>query len=152
MADLTANAPLRFLGEIYTEYFTLDTAADRHVYKGQPLMVDQDVDATGNVVQFVDAVVVAATDVFMGIAAEEKTVESGDAETTKVLAYVGPTIVGFKSAVFTAGADNGGEVYMSDSGTLSKTIGDNPRIGKLHGVWDGYAWVELSTPYICAGA
>lgn len=152
MADLTADAPLRFLGEVYTERFTIDTAASRTIYKGQPIIVDQSVDATGNVVQFVDAVVVDPTDVFVGIAAEGKSVVSGAAETTEIECYVAPTIVGFKSSVFTNGADLGKTVYMSDSGTLSITAADNPQIGKLHVVRDGYAFVELVSPQICAGA
>lgn len=152
MADLTSNAPLRFLGEATTEKFKIDTTAARTFYKGQPVIIDQDVDATGNVVQFVDAVVVAATDVFMGIAAEEKSVLINAAETTEVECYVEPTVIGFKSAVFTAGADYGKTVYMSDSGTLSVTAADNPQIGTLNLVADGYAYVQLRSPIICAGA
>jgi len=41
---------------------------------------------------------------------------------------------------------------MSDSATLSATAADNPQIGKLLRVSDGYAWVRLSSPTICAGA
>lgn len=152
MADLTANAPLRVLGEAFTEKHIVDTAAARTWYRGQPFIIDQDVDAVGNVVQFVDSVVVAATDVFMGIAAHGGSVLSGAPENTEVELYVGPTILGFKSAVFVDGADNGKTVYMSDSGTLSGTVADNPEIGKLHGVKDGYAWVELVSPKICSGA
>jgi hypothetical protein len=152
MADLTKDAAIKIMGEAVTERFVLDTAADRTVYKGQPMIVDQDVDATGNIVQFVDAVVVAATDVFVGIAAEGKSVESGDTEDTEIELYVEPTIVGFPSAVFTDGADLGKTVYMSDSATLSTTAGDNPQIGKLYKVEGGYAYVALVTPQICTGA
>ena len=154
MADLTKDADIRTLGEATTEKFIIDTAAARTIYKGQPLIVDQDVDATGPVVQFVDAVTVAATDVFKGIAAEGKSVALGDAETVMVEAYIEPTIVGFKSTVFTAGASDGKEVFMTDSGTLAgvASIADNPRIGKVHKVADGYCWVRLETPYICVGA
>lgn len=152
MADLTANAPIRVLGLEYTEKRTIDTAAARTIYRGQPMIIDQSVDATGNVVQFVDAVVVDPTDVFVGIAAHGASVASGAAETTELEMYVEPTIVGFKSAVFTDGADLGKTVYMSDSGTLSTTAADNPQIGKLHAVRDGYAFVQLSTPQVCAGA
>jgi hypothetical protein len=134
------------MGEIFTDERYIDTAAARTIYKGQPLIIDQDVDATGNAVQYVDSVVVAATDVFIGIAAEGKTVASGAAETTPIKMYVEPTIVGFKSAVFTDGADLGKTVYMSDSATLSTTA------GKLHAVRDGYAYVQLATPQICTGA
>jgi hypothetical protein len=97
---------------------------------------------------------VAATDVFLGIAREEKTIESGASETdvdSEIEVLVQPTIVGFKSSVFDH-ADLGKTVYMSDSGTLSETPADNPEIGKLHKVKDGYAYVRLSTPNVCDGA
>lgn len=152
MADLTSDAPIRILGEVTTQRYTLDTSVARTVYKGQPMIVDQSVDATGNVVQFVDAVVVVATDVFVGIAAEGKTVAAGAPETTEIECFVEPTIVGFKSSVFTDGADLGKTVYMSDSGTLSTTATANPQIGKLVKVQDGYAFVQLITPQICTGA
>ncbi len=152
MADLTKAAPLRILGEIYTEKRPIDTAAARTIYRGQPMIIDQSVDATGNLVQFVDAVVVATTDVFMGIANENKSVASGDPETTELEYIVAPTIVGFKSAVFTDGADLGKTVYMSDSGTLSTTATANPVIGTLYAVRDGYAYVKLVAPAICSGA
>lgn len=153
MADLTAAAPLRVVKAV-THKFVLDTAAARTVYKGQPLIVDQDVDATGNLVQFVDSVVVAATDVFMGIAAENKTVALGDPETLEksgIEVYTEGSIIGFKSAVFTNGANNGATVYMSDSGVLSTTAADNPMIGTLQWVEDGYAYVLLKVA-ICTGA
>jgi hypothetical protein len=41
---------------------------------------------------------------------------------------------------------------MSDSGTLSTAAADNPQIGKVHRVEDGYVYVRLSTPQICTGA
>ena len=152
MADLTAAAPLRVLGEAVTEQFALDTSAAQNVYKGQPLILTAT--DTVNPQGFVTATVVAATDVFGGIAAESKSVALGDAETIEksgIEAYVGPSIVGFKSTVFTD-ADLGKTVYMSDSGTLSTTAADNPQIGKLHRVLDGYAYVELTAPQICTGA
>lgn len=152
MADLVNDAPIRILGIAYTEKFTLDTSASRTLYKGQPVIVDQSVDATGNVVEFTDSVTVAATDVFVGIAAEGKSVVSGDSENTEIELYVEPSIIGFKSAVFTDGADLGKTVYMSDSGTLSVTAADNPQIGTLYKVRDGYAFVQIKSPVICAGA
>lgn len=152
MADLTQDAPIRILGEAKTERFTIDTAAARTFYKGQPAMVDQDVDATGNVVQFVDAVAVAITDVFVGIAAEGKSVLIGASESTEIECYVEPTIVGFKSTAFSANDDLGKSVLMSDSGTLSETTLENVRIGKVTAVRDGYVYVQLESPYICTGA
>jgi hypothetical protein len=155
MTDLSADATIRILGEAYTERFHVDSAAARTIYKGQPMIVDQDVDATGNIVQYVDSVTVAATDVFVGIAAEGHTTASGASETDQaswIEVYVQPTIVGFKSTVFTDGADLGATVYMSDSAVLSTTAADNPQIGKLHRVLDGFAYVRLVSPQVCTGA
>jgi len=151
MADLTANAPIRILGEEYTEEFVLDNSAAQTIYKGQPMIIDQSED-TVYLRGFVDATVVAATDIFCGIAAEGMTVLTTDTETNNRLKlWVWPTIVGFKSTVYTD-ADLGDTVYMSDSGTLSATAADNPMLGKLHRVLDGYAYVQLSTPTVCTGA
>jgi hypothetical protein len=152
MADLTANAPLRVLGEAFMEEWNLDNSAAQTVYKGSPMIIDQSAD-TLNLRAWVDATVVATTDVFVGIAAEgEIAVATTDLEADKkVKVYVWPTIVGFKSAVYT-NADVGKTIYMSDSGTLSSTASQNPQIGKLHRVLDGYAFVQLTTPQICAGA
>jgi len=152
MADLTAAAPLRLWpsGDPKSEKFVIDTSGAQTFYKGQPVIIDQSVD-TLYVRAWLDATVVATTDVFVGIAAENKAVASGDPENTEIELYVGPTIVGFKSAVFTE-ADLGKTVYMSDSGTLSTTASQNPQIGKLWRVQDGYAFVQLSAPQICAGA
>lgn len=152
MSNLQADAPLRFLGQSVSERFPVDTAYAVTIYKGQPMIIDQSSDAE-NAMPWVDARVVAPTDVCLGIAAEGKVIAAGDAESDKnvIEVYVGPTVVGFKSTVFT-NADLGKVVYMSDSGTLSETAADNPQLGKLAKVEDGYAYVELSTPQICAGA
>lgn len=152
MANLSADAPLRFLGETKSERFPVDTAYAVNIYKGQPMIIDQSSDSE-NAMPFVDARVVAPTDVCLGIAAEGKVIAAGDPEDDRnfIEVYVWPTIVGFKSTVFT-NADLGKTVYMSDSSTLSETVGDNPQIGILHKVEDGYAYVKLTTPQICAGA
>jgi hypothetical protein len=151
MADLTKNAPLRFLGEPKSEKWVLDNSATQHIYKGQPMIIDQNVD-TVYPRGFLDETTVAATDIFVGIAAEEKEVATTDTETdNEIEIYTWPTIVGFKSAVFTD-ADVGDTVYMSDSATLSGTAADNPQIGKVHRVLNGYAYVQLITPQVCTGA
>lgn len=150
MADLTADAQIRFLGEGKTERFFLDTSVAQTIYKGQPLIIDQSED-TVNATGFVDATVVAVTDVFLGIAAEGKTVALAAPETTEIEVYVWPSIVGFKSTVFT-NADLGKAVTMSDSGTLSVTTLANPPIGTLFKVEDGYCYVALDTPKIASGA
>ena len=151
MADLSANAPLKFKGTLVSERWILDTSAAMTVYRGQPMMIDQNVDPA-NARGFVDSVTVAPTDVILGIAAEGKTVASGDAETTEIEVYIAPTIVGFLSAVFD-NADIGKKVYMVDSGTLADMVyADNPEIGKLIKVEDGYCYVALTTPLIPASA
>lgn len=150
MADLTSDAPIRFLGEAKSEKWHLDTSGAQTVYKGQPIIIDQTVDSL-NARGFVDATVVAVDDICLGIAAEGKSVAAGAAETTELEVYVAPSIIGFKSAVFD-NADLGKTVTMSDSGTLSETTLANPPIGKLFKVEDGYAYVELTGPAICASA
>jgi len=152
MTDLSANAPLRVFGEAYTEEWTLDNSAAQTIYKGQPMILDISED-TVYLRGFVDATTVAADDIFVGIAAEGPVaVATADTETdNKITVYTWPTIVGFKSTVYTD-ADVGDTVYMSDSATLSATAGDNPMIGKLHRVLDGYAFVQLSSPTVCTGA
>jgi len=151
MADLTANAYLKILGEAKMEQWKLDSSAAQTVYKGSPMIIDQG-DDTVNIRAYVDATTVASTDVFIGIAAEGATVLISAIEANSLVqVYVWPTVVGFKSTVFT-NADLGATVYMSDSKILSTTAGDNPQIGKLHRVEDGYCFVQLITPQICAGA
>ena len=151
MADLPADAPLRIWGEAHSEKWTLDNSAAQTIYKGHPMIIDQSED-TVYPRGFLDATVVAATDIFVGIAAEGATVATTDTETdNEIELYVWPTILGFKSAVYTD-ADVGDTVYMSDSATLSSTAGDNPQIGKLHRVRDGYAYVQIISPQICSGA
>lgn len=151
MADLTANAYLRILGEATTQQWVLDNSAAQTIYTGQPMIIDQSED-TVYLRGFVDATVVAATDIFVGIAAEPQTVATTDTETSNVLTiYVEPTIVGFPGSVFT-NADVGDTMYMSDSATLSATAADNPMIGKLVLVEGGFQYVRLSSPTVCSGA
>lgn len=153
MADLTANAPLRewFSKRVFTETWVLDNSAAQTIYKGQPMILDRSEDEIyprG----FIDATTVDPADIFVGIAVEPATVLTTDNEVdNEIELYSDGTILGFKSSVYTD-ADVGDTVYMSDSGTLSATATDNPVIGKLHRVVDGYAYVQLTTPAICTGA
>lgn len=153
MADLTANAPLRVWSDklLAMEKWVLDNSAAQTIYKGQPMILDISED-TVYLRGFVDATTVASDDIFIGIAAEPASVATTDTEVdNEIMVYVWPTILGFKSSVYTD-ADVGDTVYMSDSGTLSATAGDNPQIGKLHRVRDGYAFVQIVSPVVCASA
>ena len=151
MADLTANAPLRHKGELVRERWVMDNSASQDVYKGTPMIIDIGTD-TVYVRGFLDGTTVVATDIFIGIALERKEVATGDTETdNEIELAVEPSVVGFLSSVYTD-ADVGDTVYMSDSGTLSATDADNVQIGKLIRVEDGYAYIRLASPVICASA
>ena len=151
MADLTKDAPIRVWGKAYTDKWVLDNSAAQTIYKGQPMILDVSED-TVYVRGFVDATVVAADDIFIGIAAEAATVATGDTETdNEIEIIVGPSIVGINGSTFTD-ADVGDTMYMSDSKTLSATADDNPKLGKLFRVKDGYQYVLLDTPSVCTGA
>lgn len=151
MADLTADAYIRIWGEATIQEWVLDNSAAQTIYKGQPLLLDISED-TVYLRGFVDATVVAADDIFVGIAAEGAAVATTDTETdNKIKVYVEPTIVGFPGSVFTD-ADVGDTMYMSDSATLSASAADNPEIGKLVRVEGGYQYVRLSSPTVTTGA
>ncbi len=158
MAELTQDAPLRILGPAHTENHHCDSAGAQTIYKGAGVVIDANVDTVN--VHTANALTLVDGDVFMGVAAEKHVTVLGDSETdaaSLVELYVGPTIVGFKSSVFTD-ADLGKAVGMSDTGTLvaygagvfnpASTGGAYPRIGRLHRVQDGYAFVELDTPFV----
>jgi hypothetical protein len=152
MADLTQDAPLRFWGEnVETELWGVDSSTAQTIYKGQPVIIDIGTDTLFGT-PWVDGITAVATDIFLGIAAEGFVQASGAVEgAEKIMLYVNGTILGFKSAVFTD-ADVGDAVRMSDSGTLSGTVADNPQIGVLHRVLDGFAYVQIVSPYILVGA
>jgi hypothetical protein len=148
---LSADAPLRFPTEPRTQKWVVDNSSAATVYKGAPMIMDLSAD-TVYPSMFVTATVVDAADIFIGIAAEGKVIATTDTETDNVIEiYVWPSIIGFKSTVYTD-ADVGDTVYMSDNDTLSATAADNPQIGKLERVEDGYAYVQLVTPQVCTGA
>jgi hypothetical protein len=157
MTALTNDAPLRIWGVPVTKKGILDTSIAQNCYRGCALIVDQSADTT-HLTVFTDKThpVVDPADVFVGIAAEKKIVAVSDPETladSGVEMYVEPTIVGFKSTVFTAGTDDGKAVYMTDSGVLVGVAGvaDAPYLGKIMWIEDGYCYVKLALQ-ICTGA
>jgi len=154
MADLTANANLRLWDsrQVFTETWVLDNSITQNVFKGQACYLDTSGD-TVYVTAFLDAQTLTSTDIFIGIAAEGPiAVATADTEIDNVIElYVDKTIIGFASTVFTD-ADVGDSVYMSDSSTLSSTAADNPVLGKLHRVVDGFAYVQLVSPTVTSGA
>ena len=150
MANLSADGYVKVWGEAFTEEWPLDSAAAQTVYRGQPVILIVGTD-TVNAAAFVTATVVDSADIFLGIAAEGQTVATTDIDGgKKVSVYMEPTILGFQGSVFTDAAV-GDTIYMSDSATLSTTAADNPQIGKLFRVKDGFQYVQLLTA-VCTGA
>jgi len=150
--DLSRDANLRFKGKAYTEQFLVDTASARTIYKGTPMMINTGTDTT-HVEPFADAFVTATDDVCVGIAAEYVAVAAAAAENTPINVYTWPSIIGFENATsaFTL-EDLGKKCYFSGSGLLSQTTLQNAEVGTLFAVEDGYAYVKLSTPQVCASA
>lgn len=151
MADLARDSYIKVYGEAHTEKWVLDNSAAQTIYKGQPMILDVSED-TVYLRGFVDATTVASTDIFIGFAAEGATVATTDTETdNEIEVYTWPTILGIPGSTFTD-ADVGDTMYMSDSATLSATAADNPQVGKLHRVKDGFQYVQVISPQICSGA
>jgi len=150
--NLTANWPLRFLGEAKTEKFILDAVAS-HIYQGSPMILDDNGDTDHVILS--QNITVATSDVMVGIAAEEKITKADDVEDEvhSIELYVWPTIIGFKSnssPVFVA-SDVGKVVSMDGTGILTASgASTKPRIGHLFKVEDGYDYVALETPWIQA--
>ena len=146
MTALTKDAPLRFKGEVKTEKFICDTSTGWTCYKGGGIIIDANV--SGVHVRTAEGCTMVTGDVFIGIAAEGKTVITGALERDEIEVMVWPTIVGFKDAVLT-NTSLGKVVSMSDTATLSvAAAGAYPRIGKLFKVEDGYAYVQLDSPFV----
>lgn len=145
MADLTASryVSMRWPNLCQIEMWAIDTSVARSIYKGQPVILDMNVDDK-NIAQFVDAVVLAAGDVTVGIALEPAEVEAGDAETKKIPVLMSGQI-GFIQAGFTD-ADVGKIVYFSDSGLLTVTKDGNNtlKIGNIARVIDGLVYVAIN--------
>ena len=157
MTDLSNDAYIKISGEGKTETFFIDTAIAKTIYKGQPVVLFKSAGDIVNVVGWISGGTydLAATDIFLGIAAEKKTVLVGAVENTEIAVYVSPTIVGFKDAspVFT-NADIGKAVCMSDSATLVAIAGvaNSPQIGVVWRHEDDFTYVKLITPFICTGS
>jgi hypothetical protein len=151
MTDLTYDLPLRIKGEAKTEKFFIETTAARQFYKGMPCWIDQTL-TSKNVIPLLDASDVDPTDICVGIAAESKATAAGAAETTEIEVYTFPSIVGFKSTVFTTNASLGKTIYITASNALTLTATNAAQIGTLFKVEDGYCYIALTTPQICASA
>lgn len=145
MADLSANNNLRLLGgQVFSERFFISTIAAYKFFRGAPVMIEQGVD-NAYIIPWVSTYKVLVNDVTVGICAEAQTAVLSAQNTVAVEVYMGPTVVGFPDTTRT-NADIGKSVAMSDSATLSLTLTDQPQLGKIVKVEDGYCYVLLDTP------
>jgi hypothetical protein len=124
-----------------SELYVVDTSASRSIYSGRPVIIDISVDPV-NIVPFLGTVVLAAGDIFAGIALEPATVALGDQETAEIAVKTQGEL-GFIATGFTA-ADEGKPIYMSDNDVLTLTAGANLLIGKVARVLDGKVYVDLN--------
>jgi len=147
---ISADMPLRFFGDPVTIRWVLDNSSAYTIYKGEAAVLDQTGDTSYPIGQ--QQITVAASDICVGIAAEQKTVATDDREADNMIEiYTWPTIIGFKSTVFDL-TDLEAAVYQANDGALSDTAADNPEIGTVFWVDDGYVYVKLNAPTICDGA
>jgi hypothetical protein len=157
MGAVTKDQPLRVYGKANTHKFIVDSSIAQTWYKGEALIIDQSAD-TVNVTPCHDIThpVVAATDVFMGIAMEGGSIAISTAETIEkagVEAYIEPTVLGFKNntSITNASAGLGAYLQNADHVDLVADAADIPYIGIIQFVEDGYVYIKLVTQ-VCAGA
>jgi hypothetical protein len=145
MTALSFDAPLQFLGPVFSEKLKISSAIyPVTIWRGAPVIIDISEDDTA--VTQMDGVTMGTGDVFVGIAAEHAVSVVGQAEPTELEVYVWPTIVGFASTAVDM-SDLGKSISMSDTGTLTASGGAYPIIGTLYSVRDdGYVYVLLSPP------
>ena len=152
MTDLSADAKIRILGKGYTQKFLLDSGVAQTIYKGTPMMIDQNV---GQPLArlFNTGVTVVAADIALGIAAEGAVVNLSDPETKSIEIYVWPTIIGFPTSVF-AVADYGDKVFMTTSDTFVKvaSASGNLELGTLFKIEDDFMYIRLATPFVCVNS
>lgn len=119
-------------------------------------VINQDVDAV-NAYPCHDIThpVVAATDVFIGIAMEggSNAISVAEDFAHGVELYMEPTVLGFKNNTSLTNASIGLGMYLQNADHLDLVadVADIPYIGILQFVEDGYAYVKLVTQ-ICTGA
>jgi len=153
MADLTANKqrPVRLppggleMRKVklagYTNYGGGNTA--HTVFKGAPVVCDVS-DTDGYASSVTAALVVAAADLFLGVAAERQDVTATDlADGSKELTVFSNGVWGFPVGAL-AITDLGATIFATDSDLVQTGSEDKLAIGKLVDVDATYAWVDIS--------
>lgn len=159
MTAITYDQPLRVAPGTtpVMRKFIMDSSTAKTWYKGEAIIIDQSVDAVYvSPVHDITHPVVAADDVFLGIAAEGGTFVISTPETLEkagVECYVEPTVLGFKNNTTLTNASCGLGIYLSEGNqlVLVASVADVPYLGILQYIEDGYAYVKLVTQ-VCTGA
>ena len=156
MTAVTVDQKLRVYGKANTHRFAMNSSGAQTWYKGEAMVIDQNVDAVYvTPVHDITHPVVANTDVFMGIAMHGGSNAASVAESANngVDCYIGPTVLGFKNNTSLTNASVGLGIYLSEGNqlVLLASAADIPYIGILQFVEDGYAYVKLVTQ-VCTGA
>lgn len=151
MADLVMAAPLEFRHPTpnRADEFTVDTSTAQKIYRGQPVIIDPSVD-TINLRGWVAATtLVLGTDVFIGIAQHDISVQAGDLESITKLKVITHGEIGLKMPGFTD-ADIGKFVSFSDNNTLVVAAAATNRLpcGRIRRVANGFVYVELTGPTV----
>jgi hypothetical protein len=146
MAAVTADISLRIAGPEYVKLFPMNSSIAQKWYKGEPLVISAADGSYVTPVHDVSNPEMVAASVFMGIAIEggSNVISAAETLANGVWAYIEPTIVGFKSTVYTTNANAGKTLYW-ESGALSTESTDTPPLGKFMWAEDGYMYVMLST-------
>jgi hypothetical protein len=157
MTAITKDQAFRVHGREFTHKFVMDSSQAQTWYRGEAVIIDQSAD-TVNVspVHDITHPVVAATDVFMGIAMEGGSfaVSTGENfEKAGVECWVEPTVLGFVNLTSITNASAGLGAYLSEGNqiVLVASVSDIPYIGIIQFVQDGYVYIKL-VEQVCTGA
>lgn len=157
MTAITRDQAFRVQGREYCEKFILDSSIAQTWYRGEAVIIDQSADTVNlTPVHNITTPVVAATDVFMGIAKEGGTFVISTAENLEkagVECWVEPTVLGFKNLTSITNASAGLGAYLSEGNQILLVAGvaDVPFIGQIQFVEDGFVYIKLVTQ-VCTGA
>ena len=117
-------------------------AAEYTIYKGAVVCIDVS-DVDGYAQPFQSGITAAGDDVFLGVAAEERSVTSSDTSQGDVNILVWTKgKVGFAVASLTV-TDIGAPIYADDDQVVTTTSTNNLWIGTLSSVDATYAWVNI---------
>src|SRR5581483_376685 len=140
MANMTADVQRLSKNESNPIAYGVKGGVAATIYKGGIIL--QDVSDSQYAQKHQSTITAAATDVFLGIAAEGISVAASDADGAKTVRVWRKGVFAFAKGALTIG-DRGKAVYASDDHTITLTSTNNLWIGYLVDVDSTYAWVEI---------